>query len=248
MARSCLTIILAAGQGTRMKSGLPKVLHPVAGLPMAAHVAHTSAAAGATAIAVVVGHGGDKVRAALQPVLPDASFHVQHEQLGTGHAVLAARQAIEAGHDDVLVVFGDTPLVRPEVLDGMRARIAGGAAVAVAGFRPPDPFGYGRLVETGNKLTAIREERDASPDEKSINYCNGGIMAFSGAQMLALLDAIGNDNAKGEYYMTDAVEIANARGLTVVASEVPTEDVIGVNTRAELAGSRRSGSAACGPA
>ncbi|WP_421850592.1 bifunctional UDP-N-acetylglucosamine diphosphorylase/glucosamine-1-phosphate N-acetyltransferase GlmU [Oricola sp.] len=235
MTRTCLTIILAAGQGTRMKSDLPKVLHPVAGLPMAAHVARTAQSAGSQQIAVVVGHGGEAVRTALEPVVPGASFHVQHEQLGTGHAVLAARAAIASGHDDVLVVFGDTPLVRADVLAAMRAKLAEGAAVVVAGFRPESPFGYGRLVEKDGKLLAIREERDASSEEKAITYCNGGIMAFRGAEVLAILDAVGNDNAKGEYYMTDAVEIANARGLPVVASQVPTEDVIGVNTRAELA-------------
>lgn len=235
MARSCLTIILAAGQGTRMKSTLPKVLHPVACLPMAAHVAATAHAAGSQAVAVVVGHGGADVREALDGVLADASFHEQAEQLGTAHAVLAAREAIARGYDDVLVMFGDTPLVRPDVMREAREKLAGGATVAVVGFRPENPSGYGRLIENGGELLAIREERDASNEEKAITFCNGGIMAFQGAQILDLLDAVGNGNAKGEFYMTDAVEIARARGGQVVAIEAPAEDMTGVNTRADLA-------------
>lgn len=235
MARSCLTIILAAGQGTRMKSALPKVLHPVAGLPMAAHVAATARAAGSQAVAVVVGHGGADVREALDGVLDGATFHEQAEQLGTAHAVLAARDAIAKGYDDVLVLFGDTPLVRPEVMREARGKLSGGATVAVVGFRPADPGGYGRLIEKDGELLAIREEREASDEEKAITFCNGGIMAFSGDRIMELLDAVGNGNAKGEYYMTDAVEIARAQGGHVVAIEAPVEDVIGVNTRADLA-------------
>jgi len=235
MARTCLTIILAAGQGTRMKSALPKVLHPVAGLPMAAHVVATANAAGSDATAIVVGHGGDAVREALSGMLENATFHEQTDQLGTAHAVLAARDAIAKGYDDVLVMFGDTPLVRPEVMQEARARLGDGASVVVVGFRPEDPTGYGRLIEIDDTLVAIREHRDASDEERSINYCNGGIMAFSGRLILDLLDAIGNDNAKGEYYMTDAVEIARERGEKVVAIEAPVEDVVGVNTRRDLA-------------
>ncbi len=235
MARTCLTIILAAGQGTRMKSALPKVLHPVAGIPMAAHVAETARAAGSEAVAVVVGHGSDDVRDALAGALEGASFHEQTEQLGTAHAVLAARDAIARGYDDVLVMFGDTPLVRPQVMREARAKLAEGAMIVVVGFRPENPFGYGRLIESGGQLLAIREERDASDEEKQISFCNGGIMAFSGRHVLELLDAVGNANAKGEYYMTDTVEIARRQGHDVVAIEAPVEDVIGVNTRADLA-------------
>ena len=235
MARSCLTIILAAGQGTRMKSALPKVLHPVAGLPMAAHVAATARAAGSDAVAVVYGHGGEAVRDALAGTLDGATWHEQVEQLGTAHAVLAARDAISKGYDDILVMFGDTPLVRSEPMRAARAQLADGAAVVVVGFRPENPFGYGRLIEQGGELVAIREERDASDQERAISYCNGGIMAFNGNMALQLLDAIGNDNAKSEYYMTDAVEIARSRGLKVVAIEAPVEDVVGVNTRGDLA-------------
>ena len=235
MARSCLTIVLAAGQGTRMKSALPKVLHPVAGLPMAAHVAATARGAGAQAIAVVVGHGGSDVREALSGVLDGATWHEQDEQLGTAHAVLAAREAISRGYDDILVMFGDTPLVRPEVMQEARNKLAEGASVVVVGFRPADPTGYGRLIEKGGELQAIREDRDATDEEKTISLCNGGIMAFRGERILEFLDVVGNDNAKGEYYMTDAVEIARAQGDRIVAIEAAVEDVVGVNTRVDLA-------------
>lgn len=232
MARTCLTIVLAAGQGTRMKSDLPKVLHPVAGLPMVAHVAATARAAGSDWLAVVIGHGGEQVREALGS---DAQFYTQDQQFGTADAVSAALPAIKEGADDVLVLFGDTPLVRPETLAQARAELAGGADLVVVGFRPPDPFGYGRLIERDGQLVAIREHKDATDEERAIGFCNGGLMAFAGVHLAGLLAAIGNDNAKGEYYLTDAVGIAHERGLDVRAVEAPVEDVIGVNTHAELA-------------
>ncbi len=235
MARTCLTVILAAGAGTRMKSARPKVLHPIAGLPMVGHVAATARAAGSDRLAIVVGYGADQVRDGLGCGDGSTAFFDQGEQLGTAHAVLAARAAIAEGADDVLVLFGDTPLIEVEVLAGARAQLADGADLVVIGFRPDDPTGYGRLIEKGGRLVAIREHRDANTAERRIGFCNGGLMAFSGQTALALLDAIGNDNAKGEYYMTDAVEIAHGRGLKVRAMEAPADQVLGVNTRAELA-------------
>lgn len=234
MARSCLTVILAAGQGTRMKSDLPKVLHPVAGLPMVSHVVAAARQADADAVAVVVGHGGEQVRAALDGD-DTLTIHVQEDQLGTAHAVLSARDALVRGYDDVVVLFGDTPLVRPEVILAARERLAEGEAVVVVGFRPEDPTGYGRLIEQDGQLAAIREDKDATDEEKAITYCNGGIMAFQGKQAIDLLDAVGNDNAKGEYYMTDAVEIARRTSGSVVAIEASPDDVRGVNTRGDLA-------------
>ncbi len=233
--RTCLTVILAAGEGTRMKSGTPKVLHKVAGLEMVCHVAKAAAAAGGSDIALVVGPNGDAVAEAVRAIAPGASVHEQTERLGTAHAVLAAREAIARGYDDVLIVYGDTPLVQAGALKSARARIADGAAVAVMGFRVADPTGYGRLIERDGQLKAIREEKEASDAEKAITYCNAGLMAIDGAQALALLDGVGNDNAKGEYYLTDIVEIAGGRGLSVVATEVDASNVIGVNTLAELA-------------
>ena len=232
--RTCLSVILAAGEGTRMKSALPKVLHPIAGLPMVAHVVKAARRDEATEVAVVVGREADTVRDAVLPFAPEAEVFLQSERLGTAHAVLAAREKIARGYDDVLVVFGDTPLVQAEALADLRAELAKGAAVVVMGFRAPDPTGYGRLIEENGALVAIREERDASAAERTIDFCNGGLMAIAGAHALPLLDAVKNDNAKGEYYLTDIVEIAAGQGLKVVATEAPYENVLGINNRLEL--------------
>ena len=234
-SRSCLSVILAAGEGTRMKSAAPKVLHKVAGLPMVAHVVKAAEAAGADAVALVIGHGGDAMREAAAGFAAGAGVFVQERRLGTAHAVLAAREAIARGHDDILVMYGDTPLIDAEVLRTARTRLAEGAAVVVIGFRTERPTGYGRLIESDGKIAAIREERDCTDEERRITYCNSGIMAIAGAQALALLDAVGNDNAKREYYLTDIVEIARAEGLDVVATEASFENALGINNRAELA-------------
>jgi bifunctional UDP-N-acetylglucosamine pyrophosphorylase/glucosamine-1-phosphate N-acetyltransferase len=233
--RSCLSIILAAGEGTRMKSALPKVLHQIAGLPMVAHVARAAAAAGGADIALVVGNGAEAVEKAVRPFTGKAESFVQAERLGTAHAVLAAREAIARGYDDLLVVFADTPLVEPASLSAARQKLGEGAAVVVMGFRTPNPTGYGRLIEKGGELVAIREERDCSPEERKIDFCNGGLMAIDGRVALKLLDAVHNGNAKGEYYLTDIVEIARGLGRKVVATEVAFENVLGINNRAELA-------------
>ena len=233
--KSCLSIILAAGEGTRMKSAKSKVLHEIAGLPMVAHVAAAANRAGGAELALVVGHGADEVRKAAAKFAPDAEIFVQGQRLGTGHAVLSARSAIERGYDDILVMFGDTPLIEAEALSAAREKLADGAAVVVVGFRTPKPDGYGRLVEAGGKLLAIREDKDASEQERKIEFCNGGLMAIAGKHALSLLDKVGNANAKGEYYLTDIVEIAAKAGLDVVATEAGAESVLGINNRAELA-------------
>ncbi len=218
-----------------MRSTLPKVLHPLGGRPLLAHVLAAARAAGCGEIAVVVGPDHDAVAALAREQAPGATVFEQRERLGTAHAVLAARAAIAQGADDILVMFADTPLVRPETLNRLRAALARGAAVAVLGFRAADPTGYGRLITDGDDLIAIREERDATPAERNITLCNAGLMALSGAQALALLEAIGNSNAKGEYYLTDAVAIARAKGLSAVAIETGEDDVRGINTKAQLA-------------
>ncbi|MBO6901829.1 MAG: bifunctional UDP-N-acetylglucosamine diphosphorylase/glucosamine-1-phosphate N-acetyltransferase GlmU [Rhizobiaceae bacterium] len=232
--RSCLCVVLAAGEGTRMKSALPKVLHPIGGLPMVGHVINAAKQVGSE-IAAVTGSGGDEVDAAIEKLAPQTEYFRQQDRLGTGHAVLTARAAIERGYDDILVVFGDAPLVDPSVLRSARGGLAAGADVVVVGFRTPEPTGYGRLIETDGRLAAIREECDCSDEEKLITYCNGGLMAISGERAIELLDQIGNDNAKREYYLTDIVEIANGDGLVVVAVEAPFESVLGINNKAELA-------------
>ncbi|MFG1202681.1 bifunctional UDP-N-acetylglucosamine diphosphorylase/glucosamine-1-phosphate N-acetyltransferase GlmU [Xanthobacter aminoxidans] len=233
--RSLLVVVLAAGEGTRMKSRLPKVLHKVAGRTMLHHVLAATRAAGTTRTAVVVGPGREDVAAEATLIVPDAQVFVQTERLGTAHAVLAARAALEQGADDVLVLYADTPLVRPETLARLRAPLAEGAAVAALGFEPEDPTGYGRLVTSGDELVAIREEKDATAAEKAVRFCNAGLMALSGKDALSILDRIGNANSKGEYYLTDAVEIARADGRAAVAAKADVDEVAGVNSRIQLA-------------
>jgi bifunctional UDP-N-acetylglucosamine pyrophosphorylase/glucosamine-1-phosphate N-acetyltransferase len=234
-ARNCLAIVLAAGEGTRMRSTRPKVLHAVAGQSLLAHVLAAVGQAGVTAAAVVIGPGQDDVAAEAKRVLPDAAVFVQRERRGTAHAVLAAKSAIERTPDDILVVYGDTPLIRPATLAALREPLAGGAAITVLAFRPSDPTGYGRLLMAGDEVTAIREEADASADERAIGLCNGGIMALAGKSALAILERIGDHNRKREFYLTDAVEIARAMTLRAVAVEVEEDDVRGINTKAQLA-------------
>jgi bifunctional UDP-N-acetylglucosamine pyrophosphorylase/glucosamine-1-phosphate N-acetyltransferase len=234
-ARSCLAIVLAAGEGTRMRSALPKVLHAIAGRSLLAHVLAAVAEAGITATAVIVGPGQEAVAAEAQRVLPGAECFVQRARRGTAHAVLAAKSAIERQPDDILIVYGDTPLVRAATLTRLRAPLAADAAVAVLAFRPADPAGYGRLIVAGDKLIAIREEADASAGERAVGLCNGGIMALAGAQALAILERIGDHNRKGEFYLTDAVAIARGMKLNAVAVEVEEDEVRGINTKSQLA-------------
>ncbi len=234
-ARSCQVVILAAGEGTRMKSALPKVLHPVAGLPMLGHVMKAAAAVEAKRIAVVVGPGNEGILAGMASAGPVAETYLQSDRLGTAHAVLAARAAFEAPEDDVIVLYGDTPLITPTTLAAMREMLADGVDLVVLGFLASNPAGYGRLITQDGALLDIREERDASAEERQITLCNGGVMAFRGDRLLPLLDRIGNDNAKGEYYLTDAVRLAVADGLTTTVVEAHEDEVRGVNTRAELA-------------
>lgn len=233
--RSALMIVLAAGEGTRMRSDTPKVLHEVGGRSMLGHVIATAQAAGAKRLAVVVGPRAERVREAASKAAPGVALFEQTERLGTAHAVLQARAAIAEGADDVLVLYGDTPLVTPETVGQVRAKLATGADVAVVGFRTPSPTGYGRLLTRDDRLVAIREEKDANPAERAVTFCNSGIMGFRAPAMLSILDAIGNANAKGEYYLTDAVEIATARGLAAVAVEGAEAEVLGVNDRIQLA-------------
>ncbi len=218
-----------------MKSATPKVLHKVAGLPMVAHVVKAAEAAGTGDLALVIGHGAEEMRKAAGKFAPAAKLFVQEKRLGTADAVLAARDAIATGYDDILVMFGDTPLIDAGALTAAREKLAGGAAVVVLGFRTGEPTGYGRLIEKDGRLLAIREEKDCSEEERRITFCNSGLMAIAGAHALALLEAVGNANAKGEYYLTDIVEIAGGKGLSVVAAEAGFEDALGINNRVQLA-------------
>ncbi|MBB3974899.1 bifunctional UDP-N-acetylglucosamine pyrophosphorylase/glucosamine-1-phosphate N-acetyltransferase [Rhizobium azooxidifex] len=233
--RSCLAIILAAGESTRMKSSQSKVLHPIGNRAMIAHVVEALSGAGITEVALVLGRDAEKVEAAARHSAVHSETFIQKERLGTAHAVLAARGAIEKGYDDVLVVFGDTPLLTAAPLQAARAGLAAGSDVVVVGFMAADPFGYGRLIVEDGELLAIREEKDATPKEREIAYCNGGLMAIDGRKALELIEKIGNANAKGEYYLTDIVEVVRAAGGHATAVEAPEEELTGCNTRAELA-------------
>jgi bifunctional UDP-N-acetylglucosamine pyrophosphorylase / glucosamine-1-phosphate N-acetyltransferase len=233
--RSCLAIVLAAGEGTRMRSTQPKVMHKLAGRSMLAHVLAAVRAAGTEAVAVVVGPDSEAVTEEVKRTLPKAQIFVQAERRGTAHAVLCARAAIKKGADDILVIFGDTPLVSAETLKRLRGAIDHHASVAVLGFRPADPAGYGRLIMSGHRLVAIREDRDASETERRIDLCNGGLMALRGEVALDILGRIDNKNAKAEFYLTEAVAIADGMALEAVALETTEDEVLGVDNRMKLA-------------
>lgn len=232
-------IILAAGKGTRMKSRLHKVLHPVAGRAMLDHVLAAVAPLAPARQVVIVGSERDQVEAALEG---RAEIAVQDPQLGTGHAVRQAETALAGFAGDVLILYGDVPLTSSETLGRMiAARRKPGPdgrppALVVLGFRPADTLAYGRLkLAADGSLEAIIEHKDASAAERQIPLCNSGIMAVDGALLFDLLRAVGNDNAKGEYYLTDIVAIARARGLAATVIETHEDEVVGVNSRVELA-------------
>jgi len=233
--RRSLTIVLAAGEGTRMRTSLPKVLHEVAGQTLLAHVLAAAPHGPDTALAVVVGPDHEAVADEARLARNDARVFVQSERLGTAHAVLAAREALATGADDIIVAFGDTPLITAETFERMRATLRNGAALVVLGFRAADPIGYGRLIVEGERLLAIREQADATEAERAITLCNAGVMAFDGKTALHLIESIRNANSKGEFYLTDAVEIARAGGLDARVIETGEDEVRGINTKAQLA-------------
>ena len=225
-------VILAAGKGVRMRSALPKVLHPVAGRPMVRHVLDVAGKLSPAAMVVVIGAGQDSVAAAVKP----ASTVVQDPPQGTGHAVMVAAEALPKGEGTVLVLFGDSPLITTETLERLIAAREAGNAVVVLAFRPPSATGYGRLVTAPDgALLRIVEEKDAAAEERTIGLCNGGVMALSAVHLPALLAKLDRSNAQGEYYLTDVVRHARASGLACIAVEGPAEDVLGVNSRADLA-------------
>ncbi len=234
-AKSGLAVVLAAGEGTRMKSGLPKVLHQVAGRSMLANTLAAVTGSGIERIAVVVGPGREDVATEARRAAPGAAAFVQHERLGTAHAVLAARTALEQDCDHLIVVFADTPLIEPATFRALRAALDGGAAVAVLGFEASNPAGYGRLLIEAGELVAIREHKDASDAERAVTLCNAGLMAIDGARALEILASVKADNAQKEFYLTDVVSIARAKGLRAVVVRAPEEEVMGVNDRVQLA-------------
>jgi bifunctional UDP-N-acetylglucosamine pyrophosphorylase/glucosamine-1-phosphate N-acetyltransferase len=232
-------IILAAGEGTRLNSAIPKVLHEIAGWPMIRHVTEALRPLDPAETVVVLGPGMEAVAQVVAP----AKTATQSPPRGTGDAVRAAISALasrlkEGDIADVVVLFGDAPMLRSEAIAALLAerRRAPPAAIVVAGMRPADPSLYGRLaLDPDGGLARIVEARDATPEEREIGLCNGGIMAVDSRHLFDLVEKIGNDNAKREFYLTDIVAIARAQGLVCRVAELPAEEVGGVNTRAELA-------------
>lgn len=237
-APALAAVVLAAGKGTRMRSETPKVLHKIAGRSMIGHVLDAVEALRPERVVVVVGPGMEEVAKAAAP----HAVAVQEHQSGTADALRAALPALEDFTGDVLVLYADTPLIRSETLRLMveARRSAARPAVVALGMRPADPGAYGRLVVgASGELEKIVEYLDASPDERAIGLCNAGLMAFDGARIRDIVGRIGCENAKGEYYLTDAIEIAGRLGHSRLAVEAPEEDVMGVNCRAELADAER---------
>jgi bifunctional UDP-N-acetylglucosamine pyrophosphorylase / glucosamine-1-phosphate N-acetyltransferase len=233
--RTSLTIVLAAGEGTRMRSAMPKVLHSVAGQSLLAHVLSASPKGTDTSLAVVIGPDHQAVAEEARRHRVDAETFVQHDRKGTAHAVLAAREALARGADELIIAFGDTPLISAATFTRLRAALKQGATLAALGFRAADPTGYGRLLVEGARLIAIREQADATEAERAITLCNAGVMAFDGRKALSILEKIGNANSKGEYYLTDAVTIVRDLGLEAVVIETSEDEVRGINTKAQLA-------------
>ena len=232
--RETAAVILAAGMATRMKSALPKVLHPIAGRPMIGHVRAALRRLSLERVVVVVGPGMDAVAEAAAP----ARAALQEPPLGTGHAVMAASEALAGFTGEVLILFGDTPLIRAETLRALLAarRAAPRPAVVVLGFRPADPGAYGRLIlDSEGSLQAIIEFAEATAEQRAIPLCNGGVMAVDGAVLFDLVEELGNDNAKGEYYLSDIVAVAAKRGLACAVVEGKAAEALGINSREDLA-------------
>jgi bifunctional UDP-N-acetylglucosamine pyrophosphorylase/glucosamine-1-phosphate N-acetyltransferase len=228
-------IILAAGKGTRMRSTLHKVLHPVAGRPMLGHLVEAVAGLGAARTVVVTGAGREQVEAFARPL--GLQVVEQAEQLGTAHAVAQAEPALAGFDGDVLVLYGDVPLVPAATLARLVERLHSddAPAVVVLAFRPEDPTGYGRVVTDGDRIVRMVEHKDANPEERAVTLCNSGLLAARSADLWRLLARVGNDNAAGEYYLPDIVMLAAAEGRHAVAIETAAGEVAGVNSRAELA-------------
>lgn len=235
-ASPLLIIVLAAGKGQRMRSRLPKPLHAIGGLSMLGHALRTAARLAPARLAVVIGPEMEAARAEALRHAPAAAVVVQERQAGTADAVLAARTVLAAHQGDVLVVYADTPLLEAATIERLRGALDSGASVAVLGFEARDPAGYGRLITGGvGELLAIREDRDAGPAERDIRLCNAGVIALRTPDPVGLLGRIGNANAKGEYYLTDAVRLTREDGLSAAFVTCPEPEVMGVNSRVELA-------------
>jgi bifunctional UDP-N-acetylglucosamine pyrophosphorylase/glucosamine-1-phosphate N-acetyltransferase len=230
-----LSIILAAGEGTRMRSATPKVLHPVGGMPIIGHVARAAREAGSTQIALVTGPRHDAIRKAVTALHPDVVHFEQTVARGTAHAASMARDLFSKARGYVAVVYGDHPLLRGINFRAVLDRLDAGLDVAILGFEPKDPSGYGRFITDGDTLLAIREHKDATEDERRIRLCNACILAFRAEVFRDLIDKVETNNAQSEYYLTDLVGLANAAGKKVGYGLAPENDVMGVNDRSQLA-------------
>ncbi|MCB2096003.1 MAG: bifunctional UDP-N-acetylglucosamine diphosphorylase/glucosamine-1-phosphate N-acetyltransferase GlmU [Parvularculaceae bacterium] len=234
--RALAAIILAAGHGTRMKSTVPKVLHEIGGRSMLAHVMAAAGELSPARLAVVIGDHAPGVGEAARAERSDAAIAVQAPPRGTGDAVMKAMGALEGFAGTVLVLYADTPLIGADTLAALAGKVGEGAAAAVLGFTPDDPGAYGRLkTAPDGSLEAIVEAKDANAEELEIGFVNSGVMAIDAAFLARALPQLTNDNAKGEYYLTDVVAIARREGLSCAVIEADEEEVIGVNSRVELA-------------
>jgi bifunctional UDP-N-acetylglucosamine pyrophosphorylase/glucosamine-1-phosphate N-acetyltransferase len=231
---SIALVILAAGKGTRMESDLPKVLHPIAQVPMLVHAMRAGAALEPDRVVIVAGHGAQAVSAVAEAEDERAEIVVQAEQLGTAHAVDQARAALNGFSGDVVVLYGDTPFLQPETLERMIAARKTRDLV-VLGFQAADPARYGRLLTDGDALLGIVEYKDATEAERAITLCNSGLIACDAATLFDLIAAVGKDNAAGEYYLTDIVALARGRGLSAAVVTCEEAETMGVNSRGELA-------------
>ena len=231
MKNKIAAVILGAGKGTRMNSNKPKVLMPVCGKPMINHIIDTLKTVPADKIVTVISAEGQDVAKAVAPY----QTCVQAQQLGTGHAVNCAKDALKDFDGTVLVVFGDTPLITAETFRRAAQKVEDGFAVVVLGFKPENSGRYGRLVMNGQELERIVEYKDATEEERAIKFCNSGVMAFDGKWLFKILEKIGNQNAAGEFYLTDAVAVAQQMGLKCSAFEGNPEEVASANTLEELA-------------
>jgi len=232
--RPSALIILAAGAGKRMASDLPKPLHLIGGAPMLAHALAAGAALEPARIIVVTGHGADQVEAAVADIAPWAECVRQDEQLGTGHAVLQARAALADFDGDAFVLYADTPFISEATLHAMQAARASHDLVAL-GFHAADPGRYGRMLMEDDRLVRIVEAKDATPEQLAITLCNSGLVVGDAAVLMRLLDKVGNNNAAGEYYLTDLPQLAAADGLSVTAILCPEAETLGINSRVQLA-------------
>ena len=225
-------VVLAAGQGSRMQSDLPKVLHRLGGMPLVGHALAAGRSLDPTRVVVVAGHGAEAVTRAVRKLDPDAQIALQTQQLGTGHAVAQALPLLDGFAGKVVVLYGDTPFIGADTLTAL---VAHPADVTVLGFEAADPGRYGRLVVKGDELDRIVEYKDADDDLRRISLCNSGVMAVDAALLRDLIGQLGNDNAAGEYYFTDVVALARAAGRRAAVVTCDESETLGINTRAELA-------------